>query len=184
MSEQGQHPGPVHDRDATGWVILGAVLIVGGFFLAARNFGLVPWPLGQVWNIVVKARFGLGIILLGVALILWAQSGKRFTAPTRGAKLYRSRSDKWLAGVLGGLAQYFGIDSTLLRLAFIALVVLFDIGGLVLVYIVLAIVVPLEPVAGQAAPAAPQPPAPVAPAPPAPETTPPPVSGGEGQQQS
>lgn len=170
MTDTTKQPDPHGDHDATGWVILGALLIVAGFFLGARNLGIVPWPLGHVWDLIMQARVGIGIVLVGALLIWWAQSGRSFSAPRRGTKLYRSRDDKWLAGVLGGLAEYFGMDATMLRLAFIALVVLFDVGGLVVAYIVMAIVVPYPPkgVATVPAPAewpaAPAPPAPPAPA--------------------
>jgi len=160
---------PQDHHDATGWIILGALLIVGGFVLGARNLGWVPWQLGAMWDSVVEARFGIGIVLLGILLIIWAQSGKRFKAPEKGSKLYRLRHDKWVAGVLGGLADYFGIDATLLRLAFIGLLVL---GGasanaLVVVYIVMAVVVPQEPAGSQAVPAPEWPNTPPPPPPPA-----------------
>ncbi len=58
-------------------------------------------------------------------------------------KLYRSRKDKMLGGVAGGLAEYFEIDPTLVRIAFI--IVLFLGGTGVLAYIILWIVVPEEP---------------------------------------
>ncbi|MDO8880368.1 MAG: PspC domain-containing protein [Coriobacteriia bacterium] len=153
--DQHQQTNPTGDHDSTGWVILGAVLIAAGFFLGARNLGIVPWPLGYMWDFIVKARVGIGIVLIGVVLIWWSQSGRGFSTPKRGTRLYRSRDDKWLAGVLGGLADYFGVDVTLLRLAFIALVVLFDVGGLIAAYIVLAIVVPQAPKGVAAVPAAP-----------------------------
>ena len=60
-----------------------------------------------------------------------------------GKKLYRSKTDKMVAGVCGGLAQYFGMDTTLIRLIFALLV--FGVGSGVLLYIILAIVIPLEP---------------------------------------
>lgn len=60
-------------------------------------------------------------------------------------KLYRSRSDRRIAGVCGGLASYFSIDPTLMRLLFV-LGLLF-VGGTFLAYIILMIVVPEEPVA-------------------------------------
>ncbi len=55
-------------------------------------------------------------------------------------KLYRSTTDKKLAGVCGGLAEYFSLDSTLIRLAF----VLFCIAGGsgLLLYIIAAIIMP------------------------------------------
>lgn len=60
-----------------------------------------------------------------------------------GKKLYRSSTDKMLAGVCGGLAQYFGIDSTVVRLIF-ALLVFFGVGSGVILYIILALIMPLE----------------------------------------
>lgn len=179
MNEQ-QGPVQQHDHDTTGWIILGALLIAGGFFLGANSMGLVPWQFREVWDWVARARWGIGVAALGIILIIWATSGRTFTVARRGTKLYRSRNDKWLAGVLGGLSDYFGIDATLMRLAFLALVLLLDLGGLVAAYIVMAIVVPQEPkgvapVPQQPAwPAAPAPPAPPAP-PVAPATPAPPV---------
>jgi len=143
-------PDPAHREDHTGWIIFGVALIVVGVFMAASNLGIVPWPLGEVWRLAWQARVGVGVLLLGVLLIVWSQSSSRPVAPARGTRLYRSRSDKWLAGVLGGLARHFSVDPTFVRLAFLALVILFDVGGLVIAYIVMAIVVPLEPAEGVA----------------------------------
>lgn len=57
-------------------------------------------------------------------------------------KLYRSRKDRMIAGVCGGLGEYFGIDSTWVRLIFVLF--FFAGGAAFLAYIVLWIVVPLE----------------------------------------
>lgn len=59
-------------------------------------------------------------------------------------KLYRSRSDRMIAGMCGGLGKYLSIDPTLLRLLF-ALLVVFGIGSGILIYFILMIIVPLEP---------------------------------------
>jgi phage shock protein C len=61
--------------------------------------------------------------------------------PTR--KLYRSKTNRKLAGVCGGLAQYFNIDATLIRVLFVLLAVLGG-SGLVL-YLAMWIIVPNEP---------------------------------------
>jgi len=58
-------------------------------------------------------------------------------------KLYRSRTNRQVAGVCGGLAQYFNIDATLIRVFFVVLAVLGG-SGLV-IYLVLWIIVPREP---------------------------------------
>jgi phage shock protein C len=59
-------------------------------------------------------------------------------------RLYRSRKDKVIAGVCGGLGEYFGMDPTWIRLAFI---LLFFVGGsALLVYIIMWLVVPESPI--------------------------------------
>ena len=59
-------------------------------------------------------------------------------------KLYRSRTDKMIAGVCGGLGKYLGVDPTLIRLTFV-LLLLFGIGSGLLVYLAMMLLVPLEP---------------------------------------
>ncbi|HJU00332.1 MAG TPA: PspC domain-containing protein [Actinomycetes bacterium] len=58
-------------------------------------------------------------------------------------KLYRSTSNRQLAGVCGGLAQYFNLDPTLIRVLFVILAVLGGSG--VILYIALWIIVPKQP---------------------------------------
>jgi len=56
--------------------------------------------------------------------------------------LRKSRSDKMIAGVCGGLANYLGVDSTMVRLAW-AICAVFAGAGLLL-YILAAIIIPYE----------------------------------------
>ncbi len=58
-------------------------------------------------------------------------------------RLYRSRSDRMVWGVCGGIADYFGVDTTIIRVLAVLLTFLSG-GGGILAYIVLAIVIPLE----------------------------------------
>lgn len=179
MSDENRPAGTKHDDgQSAGWVILGVALVVVGAALGAQQLGIMPWPLTRTWEFMVRARSGVGIVLLGILLIVWTQSGHRFKAPAYGTKLYRSREDKWLAGVLGGVAEYFSIDVTLLRLVFIALVVLFGVRALVVVYIIMAMVVPVKPEASGVTPAAPV----AAPVPPTVSAEPaPPAAYGSGE---
>lgn len=58
-------------------------------------------------------------------------------------RLYRSKNDRMICGVCGGIAEYFNIDPTLIRLAF----VLFGLSGSgILAYFVAAIIMPDAPV--------------------------------------
>ena len=58
-------------------------------------------------------------------------------------KLYRSTTNRQVAGVCGGLAEYFNVDATLVRVLFVLLAVLGG-SGLVL-YVAMWIIVPKEP---------------------------------------
>lgn len=63
--------------------------------------------------------------------------------PEYSRRLYRSRTDRSIAGVCGGLAEFFRIDPTLLRLITLLLILF---GGLsIWIYIILWIVIPEEP---------------------------------------
>lgn len=56
-------------------------------------------------------------------------------------KLYRSQSDKKLCGVCGGIAAYFDIDSTVIRLLWVLATLFFGSG--VLCYIICALIMPI-----------------------------------------
>lgn len=60
-------------------------------------------------------------------------------------KLYRSRTDKKIFGVCGGIADYFGTDATIVRLAWVIITILTGIVPGVIAYTVVALVMPLEP---------------------------------------
>lgn len=59
-------------------------------------------------------------------------------------KLYKSSNDRKLAGVCGGIAAYFGIDSTVVRLAWVILVACFGTG--ILAYLLAMLVMPNDTV--------------------------------------
>jgi len=58
-------------------------------------------------------------------------------------RLYRSRRDRQLAGVAGGMAEYLEIDPTVVRLVWILSIFLGGFG--ILLYIIMAFIVPLDP---------------------------------------
>jgi phage shock protein C len=63
---------------------------------------------------------------------------------TQYKKLYRSRENRMLGGVCGGLGEYFDIDPTLVRLLFVFGAFLGIPGALALIYLVMLIMVPQE----------------------------------------
>ncbi|EAE6662791.1 PspC domain-containing protein [Listeria monocytogenes] len=55
-------------------------------------------------------------------------------------KLYKSSSQKMIAGVCGGIAEYFGIEVTIVRLVWVAATLF--LGSGILLYILAAIIIP------------------------------------------
>jgi phage shock protein PspC (stress-responsive transcriptional regulator) len=161
--------------------IAGLVLIVVGVWALLVATGVVSTAMLDLLGRSVGA---LAIIGLGVAVLVFSRRKTPFTMPAQGTRLYRSRTDKMIGGVLGGLGAYFGIDPVILRIATV-LLTLVGLGSLVIAYIVMWIVVPEEPLKPYVATApstqpeptgwpAPTPP-PAPPAPPAPAEPPAPV---------
>ena len=60
-----------------------------------------------------------------------------------GKKLYKSNTDKKIAGVCGGIAEYLNIDATLVRLGWVVFSLLGGSG--LLAYIIAAIIMPERP---------------------------------------
>lgn len=116
----------------------GAALILLGLWWFAR--GVIPQA---VLDVIDRSAGAITLIALGLVLILLSRRGA-FHGPQSGTRLYRSRSDRMLGGVLGGLGVYLGVDPLLLRVIVVVLTVL-GAGGLVLVYILMWIIVPEEP---------------------------------------
>lgn len=60
-------------------------------------------------------------------------------------RLYRSRTDRWVAGVCGALGAYYAVDSNAVRLAFALLTLWNGVGALL--YVLLLLLMPEEPLA-------------------------------------
>jgi phage shock protein C len=66
-----------------------------------------------------------------------------------GRRLYRSRRDRKIAGICGGMAEYWGIDPVIPRLVWVAFILAAGAG--LLAYLICWIVIPAEPVANPTA---------------------------------
>ncbi len=63
--------------------------------------------------------------------------------PQTPKRLVRSRDDRWVAGVCGGVARYLGVDANLVRLV-VVLGTVFGFGSLLVAYIIGWILMPEE----------------------------------------
>ena len=58
-------------------------------------------------------------------------------------RLFRSRNDKMIVGICGGLGKYLDIDPIVIRI--ILIILLFTVGSGILIYLIAWILIPLEP---------------------------------------
>jgi phage shock protein C len=136
-----------------------ALVVVGALYLAVEAGAVPMLAIGPAMGLLAWLG-GLLILLLGVGLLgsriadAWRRRRQRAKEarttdpdasaafkPAKAARLRRSRTDKKLAGVCGGLADYFNIDPTLVRIAFVIGLVVSG-GNFVWAYLVMAFVMP------------------------------------------
>jgi phage shock protein C len=148
----------------TGWAVLAGVVLIGlGFWIL---LGRLFYPVAWLMSLLGRIGWPLLLIGLGILLILRARGGG---FNVNGKKLYRSRTNRMIGGVVGGFAEYLGIDTTLLRVIYAFLTLFTGVVWGLLFYVLAMIIVPEEayPV-GWVPPAAPSAPTPPPPAPPVP----------------
>lgn len=133
----------------------GVMLILIGALILMLNMGWF-WGFGW-WSFSHKIMLPILFIIIGVFFIYIHASKKThpvsppdlgtseivFSEPPRVKELRRSKSNRKLFGVCGGIAKYFDIDPTIVRFIFVALV-LISFGWGLLIYIILGIVMPEE----------------------------------------
>jgi phage shock protein C len=141
------HPGSDKRR------FFGIVLILIGAFLLLANLGwIADWGW---WMFSKKVMLPIFVIAVGVLLIYIYTARRETPASVAGVpgdapgqvprprELRRSLTDRKLFGVCGGIALYFGIDSTIVRILFVVLA-LASFGWILLLYIVMGFVMPEE----------------------------------------
>ncbi|RMI26754.1 MAG: PspC domain-containing protein [Calditrichaeota bacterium] len=128
--------------------LLGVLLVVLGALLLLREWGIFQYlqlhrlfSFPMVWAVVLIA---IGAVLLYTGLTRRAEEeGESRPNLFSRIDIQRSRSDRKIAGVCGGIAKYYHLDSTLVRLGWV-LGTLLTSGLGVLLYIILMIVLPEE----------------------------------------
>jgi phage shock protein PspC (stress-responsive transcriptional regulator) len=126
-------------------MIPGLALMALGSFLFFENIGLSPIGFWGFFASTWKLLFPVFIVLVGLAFILAYRTGEPgLGVPFRERRLTRIESEKLVGGVCAGLARYFQIDPSIVRLiAFVGLI-LTPYGLGILFYLVMLVVIPLE----------------------------------------
>lgn len=136
----------------------GILLVVVGTLWLLSNMGI--WH--RWWSFSWDVMLPLVLVLAGVAFLFGgrnsisipvgqsetggssSESAPAHVNPAEPTRLYRSRRERKLFGVCGGLGTYFGIDPTIVRVLFVVSAFA-SFGITILAYIIMAIVVPEEP---------------------------------------
>lgn len=135
----------LHGRRPWVW---GGMLVLIGILLLANNLGLLPFRLEAIWRTVNAIFWPLALIGVGVLLVYLLRGGSLDLSRVRelGERLplRRSRTDRMLAGVCGGIGQYLRVDPLLVRIAWLLLsVLLLGVVGVVL-YVAAVLFIPVE----------------------------------------
>lgn len=143
---------------STGAVIAGAALVaLGLWFFFARLLNLAPSYIVRVVRVFAGAIGPLALIALGILVIVMANRGafSGGVPDVRGRRLTRSRGDRMLAGVLGGLASYLDTDPALVRIAYVLVALVTGFWFALVAYVVAAILLPEEPLVTTSRPSPP-----------------------------
>jgi phage shock protein PspC (stress-responsive transcriptional regulator) len=134
------------------WVLLvvGIAIVLFGASILLRTFPVFA-PIQAVFDLIRRISFPLLMVALGVLLILFATRRDLFTRPD-GRRLYRSRTQRAISGVLGGIAEYFGWDVALVRIIYVVVAFLTGFGPLLIAYVIASIAIPEAPPAGTVVP--------------------------------
>lgn len=132
-------------RDST--FLIAIILIFVGLLLLTREFGLFHYF--HFWRIPWASIWATFLILIGILLIFSSgRTTKREPEdePTSKMfpdlnKIYRSKDNRILSGVCGGIGEYFNIDPVIVRLLWI-LATFASVGLGILVYVILIFVFP------------------------------------------
>ncbi len=165
---QGESSGRSTGANAKFWGIL---LVVIGVLWLLRNLD-IPYYL-HWWGFSWDYMLPVILIMAGVAFLYGGRAGMvngpaapqaaPGTVPPGGpqtsgaeepapasvvplARLYKSRTERKVFGVCGGIATYLNVDPTIVRILFVV-AALASFGFMILLYLAMAIIVPNEPVA-------------------------------------
>jgi phage shock protein PspC (stress-responsive transcriptional regulator) len=124
----------------------GVVLVVLGIFFLLNRFDFFYFRFYNPWSYTWRYVWPLIIIAFGIFLIIkkpFVGSKKTAAKAVEKRKLMRSKKDRMLSGICGGMGEYFNLDSSLVRIGWVLLAIVS--GGLaVLAYIVLIFIIPEE----------------------------------------
>lgn len=126
------------NRTRSNWLfVVGVALIVmGGFALIDRFFGSLWRPVAVVLAGLSSVAWPLVLVVLGVVLMSRAR-GSEFSGELR-----RSRTDRVIGGVIGGVAERLGTSAVALRVVYVVLALITGLWAAAALYLIALVAVP------------------------------------------
>jgi phage shock protein PspC (stress-responsive transcriptional regulator) len=123
----------------------GSLLIIVGLFLILRQMGL--FYSFQFWHVPWQSVWAIVLITIG-GILLYNRSRQQKEGKgddsTEMKRLYRSRNQKMIAGLCGGIAEYFELDATIIRILWV--IGTFITAGVgVIIYVIMIFLFPEKP---------------------------------------
>ncbi|MCL2747002.1 MAG: PspC domain-containing protein [Coriobacteriia bacterium] len=150
------HPDTVEGRSVgSSFLIIigGALIVIGALVLAPIVLGPFWAPVQALFTFLGRAFWPVVLILVGFFIIRIALSSRGSekgpsmgfspSLPVEGTRLMRSRKNRMIAGVCGGIAEYFNVDPILIRIV-VVLLMLLPIGPVFIAYLIAWIIIPLD----------------------------------------
>jgi len=135
-------------------IFWGSLFILIGLLLLLKQVGFFYYL--SFWNIPWQVIWAVFLILIGIFLMYNHNPFRKNETEdqenispeekvkTERRQIYRSREDRMLAGVCAGLAEYFNLDATVVRLSYV-LLSLASVGIGIVAYVVMILVFPEKP---------------------------------------
>lgn len=106
-------------------------------------FNIDPTIVRLLFVVSLFFSFGISLILYLIGWLVIPEGPAKYIQP-QGRRLYRSRRDRRLLGVCGGLAAFFRIDSTVVRVVTVILMIITGIFPILISYAIGAFIIPEE----------------------------------------
>jgi phage shock protein PspC (stress-responsive transcriptional regulator) len=149
-TEEGKPTPEFEDGIGKGRFWWGLALVALGVVLWGSQFRFIYWPVIPGVHVHSRDLVPFALLLVGIYLLYTFARTASGRGKTVGRKLYRNRDDKKIGGVCGGIAEYFQIDSTLVRILFVIGTFFYLAGALI--YLVLLIALSEKPFEASAEP--------------------------------